>query len=186
MTEALLQHIQQLLPNIDIPKEAMMAYFSNLSLPKETILLAEGECCNQIYFVNSGCLYLYYLHKGRKEVIHFATENWWITDYKTFADGKNAVYAIAAMENSEITCLSRANYEAMLFQFPFMALYFNKIHERAYGAALFKQKTFATVPKLDFYNQFRANYPSFLQRIPHNIFASYMGISSEELQSLIS
>ena len=24
-----------------------------------------------------------------------------------------------------------------------MALYFNKIHERAYGAALFKQKTFA-------------------------------------------
>jgi hypothetical protein len=111
-------------------------------------------------------------------------ENWWITDYKTFADGKPAVYAIAAMEDSEVTFINRKNYEALQLQFPLFALYFNKIHERAYGAALLKQKTFATISKSDFYRYFKTTYPELILRIPDNIFASYMGISTEALKVL--
>jgi len=184
MTGPLYSHIQQLLPGTEIPPEQMAHYFKTITIQKDTLLLNEGKICDTIYFVNKGCLYLFYHDNDEKQVVHFALENWWLTDYKTFSDSKPAVYAIAAMEDSEITCLSRANYEAMQLQFPFMALYFNKIHERAYGAALFKQKTFATVSKKDFYNHFRNTYPILIQRIPDEIFASYMGVSTGTLQTL--
>ena len=184
MTDQLLHHIQKLLPGVTIPGEQIAHFFEIIAVKKDTVLLSEGEPCKNIYFVNKGCLYLFYDYNDQKEVIHFALENWWLTDYKTFSDGKPAVYAIAAMEDSEITRISRANYEAMLLQFPFMALYFNKIHERAYGAALYKQKTYATTSKQDFYNYFRRTYPVLIQRIPDDIFASYIGVSAEILKEL--
>lgn len=181
MTETLQQHIEQLVPGFTLPATEAGQLFETRSIKKGTVLLQEGESCREIYFVTKGCLYLYYTHQGQQEVIHFALENWWLTDYKTFSEGKPAAYAIAAMEDTELTCMSRANYETLLQQFPLMALYFNKIHERAYGAALFKQKTYATVAKADFYRQFKQTYPAFIQRIPDVLFASYMGISPETL-----
>lgn len=184
MTSALLHHIQQLLPGCTIPQEEMASMFHTRQVKKEALLLKEHEPCNEIYFVNKGCLYLYYIHQNEKQVIHFALENWWITDYKTFAEGKPAVYAIAAMEDSEITCMNRKDYETLLLQFPLMALYFNKIHERAYGAALYKQQTYAITSKPDFYNYFRTTYPAFIQRVPDELFASYMGVSAETLAAL--
>jgi CRP-like cAMP-binding protein len=184
MTEQLQRHIRQLVPGFTATKEEMSPFFQTKSVKKEELLLREKEHCNSIYFVNKGCLYLFYENNAEKHVIHFALENWWITDYKTFRDGSYAEYAIAAMEDSEITYMSRKSYEALLLQFPLMALYFNKIHERAYGAALLKQKVFATVSKKDFYSYFRRTYPAVFLRIPGPIFASYMGVSEETLEAL--
>lgn len=184
MTTALLQHIRRLLPGFTIPEEQLEPFFVNTrTVAKDTRLLAEGQPCDSIYFVHQGCLYLHYTHNGQLEVVHFAPENWWLTDYKTFAQRQPAVYAITAMEDSLVTSLTRSQYEALLLQIPAMALYFNSIHERAYGAALFKQKTFATVPKADFYRQFSHNYPAIIRRIPGDLFAAYMCISPGELEA---
>lgn len=140
MTEQLYHHIQKLVPGFTVTQEKIAPFFQTKQVKKEELILKEKEICDTIYFVNKGCLYLFYEQHEEKQVVHFALENWWITDYKTFPDGKPAVYSIAAMEDSEITYMSRKNYETLLLQFPLIALYFNKIHERAYGAALFKQK----------------------------------------------
>ncbi|WPU96128.1 cyclic nucleotide-binding domain-containing protein [Mucilaginibacter sabulilitoris] len=182
MTDQLYHHIQKLVPGFTTEQEKIAPFFQTKTVKKEELLLTEREICDTIYFVNKGCLYLFYEDNEDKQVIHFALENWWITDYKTFPDGNPAVYSIAAMEDSEITCMSRENYETLLLQFPLLALYFNKIHERAYGAALYKQKTFATVSKNDFYRYFRSTYPELIQRIPAPIFASYMGVSLRTLR----
>jgi CRP-like cAMP-binding protein len=183
MTEQLYHHIQKLVPDFTVTQEKIAPFLHTKTVKKEALLLSENEICDTIYFVNKGCLYLFYENNNEKQVVHFALENWWITDYKTFSDSKPAVYAIAAMEDSEITCISRKNYEALLLQYPLLALYFNKIHERAYGAALYKQKTFATVSKEDFYRYFRNTYPKLMQRIPDAIFASYMGVSLKTLRA---
>ncbi len=184
MIEQLYRHICKLVPDLITDQEKLLPFFSFRSIKKDELLLSENEICDTVYFVNKGCLYLFYGDDHEKQVIHFALENWWITDYKTFPDCKPAVYSIAAMENSAITCINRKSYETLLLQLPLMALYFNKIHERAYGAALFKQKTFATVSKKDFYRHFRDTYPDLIRRIPDAIFASYMGVSLETLRTL--
>jgi CRP-like cAMP-binding protein len=184
MTEQLYGHIQKLVADFAVEWEQLLPFLQTKTVKKEELLLKEGEICDTIYFVNTGCLYLFYEDNNEKQVVHFALENWWITDYKTFAVSKPAVYSIAAMEDSEITFMSRRNYEAILLRFPLLALYFNKIHERAYGAALLKQKTFAITSKKDFYHYFKTTYPELILRIPDAIFASYMGVSPQALRML--
>lgn len=184
MTGQLYRHIQKLVPGFAADYELLLPFLQTKTVKKEELLLSEGEICDTIYFVNTGCLYLFYENNNEKQVIHFALENWWITDYKTFADAKPAVYSIAAMEDSQITFMSRRDYDALLLRFPLLALYFNKIHERAYGAALLKQKIFATRSKKDFYHYFRTTYPQLIIRIPDHIFASYMGVSMDALRIL--
>jgi len=184
MTEQLYWHIQKMVPAFNMEHSLLQPFFKTKLIKKDELLLKEGEICDSIYFVNQGGLYLFYEYNNDRQVIHFALENWWITDYKTFPDGKPAVYSIAAMEDSEITYISRKEYESLLLQLPILALYFNQLHERAYGAALFKQKTFATVSKKDFYRQFTLNYPELRGRIPDTIFASYMGVSPQFLKEL--
>lgn len=184
MTEQLYRHIKKLVPSFNTGWDAIQSGFHTRSVKKDELLLKEGDVCDTIYFVNKGCLYLFYEADGHKEVIHFALENWWITDYKTFVDSKPAVYSITAMEDTEVTFINRKDYEAILLQQPSLAFYFNQIHERAYGAALFKQKTYATVSKKDFYHYFRTTYPDLMRKMPDDIFASYMGISIEALNQL--
>lgn len=184
MTEQLYRHIQKLVPGFAVEQVEIDPFFQIKQVKKEELLLSENEICDTIYFVNKGCLYLFYENNEGKHIVHFALENWWITDYKTFPDGKPAVYSIAAMEDSEITCMSRKNYETLLSAYPLLALYFNKIHERAYGAALLKQKTFATLSRREFYYYFRNTYPELTERISDAVLASYMGISLETLKAL--
>ncbi len=184
MTETLRRHIEKLLPGQDLPWDVLHSYFQITSVKKGAVLLQEQEPCQSIYFVNSGCLYLYYTGAERREVVHFALEQWWITDYKTFSEGKPAVYAIAAMEDTELCYMHRTAYEQLQLQVPAMALYFNKIHEKAYGAALLKQKTYATVTSAGFYHYFRTTYPILIERIPDDIFAAYMGVSMDQLQEI--
>lgn len=183
MTEQLYQHIKKLVPAFNTVQHELQSYFHTKSIKKDELLLQEGQECDTIYFVNKGCLYLFYEDKG-KRVIHFALENWWITDYKTFADCKPAVCAIAALEDSAVSYINRTDYESVLQRYPLLALYFNQIHERAYGAALFKQKTYATMSKKNFYHYFKSTYPEFMRKIPPEIFASYMGISAVALAAL--
>lgn len=184
MNEQLIAHIQRLLPGINIPVKQIAPYLETRKIKKGELLLAEHEVSDRIYFVNKGCLYLFYHLDDELQVIHFALENWWITDYKTFCDGLPAVYGIAALEDSEVTSISRADYEALQLRLPVIAIYFNKIHERAYGAALYKQQTYATVSRPDFYRYFLNTYPDVIRRIPDDIFAAYMGISLAALLAI--
>ncbi|WP_114792924.1 cyclic nucleotide-binding domain-containing protein [Niabella yanshanensis] len=184
MTNRLVKHIQNLLPDFTAGEKDLSPFITTRVVKKDEILLRENEPCDALYFVARGCLYLYYEHHAVKQVIHFALENWWITDYKTFAMKGPAVYSIAAMEDSELIVINRQQYEALLNQYPMVALYFNTIHERAYGAALLKQKTYATTTKEDFYKYFKNTYPDILARIPDPIFASYMQVNLEELVQL--
>lgn len=190
MSDKLLLHIQSLMPDTAIDKNGILSFTGRKSVKKDEVILKEQEPCEYLYFVTSGCLYLYYDQNNAKEVVHFALENWWITDYKTFATQGPSAYSIAAMEDSELLVMTRQQYEAVLQRYPVMAGYFNKIHERAYGAALLKQKTFATLSKDNFYRYFKNSYPGILARIPDPIFASYMQASLDELgqikQSCIS
>lgn len=90
-------------------------------------------------------------------------------------------FGITALEETEVMVIHKTQFNRLLLDFPFMGIYFNMIHMKAYGASLLKQKTFVTVSKKDFHAYFITHYPEFIQRVPHAILASYIGISPEEL-----
>jgi len=185
MKTQLHDHIVKLIPTFEKEVEKVLHYFKKQSFPKNQIIINEGKSVEDYYFVLKGCLHIYFTdNKGRNNTIHFAIENWWITEYNAFLSDSVSNFNIATLEETEVLTIKKEKFEQLLLDFPFMAIYFNKINMRAYGAALQKQKVFATVSRKDFHHYFCKTYPELVKRFPDDVFASYIGISKEELDIL--
>ena len=182
MQAQLHNHIIQLVPSLQKEAGEIAASFKQENYGKGEIVVREGQAVSKLYFVNKGCLHLYFTDSdGSQNTIHFALENWWMTEYNAFLGNPQAAFGIGAIEDTEAMTIAKDEFDQLLIRYPLMGAYFNIIHMRAYGASLLKQKTFATVNKKDFHLYFTTHYPAFVKRVPHTILASYMGISPEEL-----
>ena len=184
MLQVLREHILRSVPQLVHEMGDILPYFSLEQFKREAILLDENSKADRLFFVCKGMLHLYYPHSGDNHTIHFALEKWWLTDYKSFPNTDNARLLIAAVEDSIVAVIDKKSYDALLLKHPLLAVYFNDIHQRAYGAALLKQKTYATTSKADFYNYFKTTYPTLIQRVPESIFASYMGVSLKTFKKI--
>jgi len=185
MRAQLQEHIVKLIPTFEKEVDNVLHYFEKQSFRKDQIIINEGKTADDFYFVVKGCLQIYFIdNQGNKNTIHFAIENWWITEYNSFLTDLPSNFNVEALEDTEVLSIKKKKFEQLLLDFPFMAIYFNKINMRAYGAALQKQKTFATTSKKDFHQYFCKTYPDLVKRFPDDVFASYIGITTDELKIL--
>jgi signal-transduction protein with cAMP-binding, CBS, and nucleotidyltransferase domain len=184
MLQVLREHILKSLPQLVNEIEEILPHFSLEHFKRETMVLDENSKADRLFFVCQGMLHFYYTHSGKNPTIHFALAQWWLTDYKSFPTSGIAQLFIAAVEDSDVAVINKETYDALLLKYPLLAIYFNDIHQRAYGAALLKQKTYATTSKADFYHYFKTTYPFLIERVPDSIFASYMGVSLQTFKKI--
>lgn len=185
MSEQLGKHIAQQIAISETDITKIVAYFSTQTFDKKACLLQENQQCKFLYFVNKGCLRLFFCDdKGTEQTIQFAIEGWWMTDLTAFHGEKSAAFSIQAIEATEVMVIDKSNLEQLLKEFPQMERYFNKIYQRAYAASLLRVKHIFTFSKEAFYQLFSTKYPQFIQRIPQKILASFLGFTPEYLSEL--
>jgi len=77
-------------------------YIKSVSVKKNEFLLKEGQVCRSLYFVEKGCLRMFFINnKSAEQIAQFALENWWMSDYNSFMYKKPTDYFIQAIESSE-------------------------------------------------------------------------------------
>src|ERR1044072_4295108 len=88
--------------HISLTQEEINYFTSHLTykeVPKKTILLVEGQVCNQLSYVHAGALRSYCLDKEAKEsTIMFAVADWWVTDMYCYLNEKPAMMYIETIE----------------------------------------------------------------------------------------
>lgn len=184
MTEILTDHLRKYVTLSDAALRQIMASFTEFDLPKKQFVVKEGDFCPYLYFVDKGCLRLFYLDdKGMEQTIQFALENWWITDIDAFHRKGKSSFSIQAVENTTVLGITKDDWDALLEMHPELEKYFRHIYERAYAASLFRMKFFR-LPKDEFYALFCDKYPGFIQRIPQKLLASFLGFTPEYLSEL--
>jgi CRP-like cAMP-binding protein len=185
MSEQLGKHIAQQIPIPETDITKILTYFSPKTFDKKACLLQEYQPCKYLYFVNKGCLRLFFIDdKGIEQTIQFAIEGWWMTDLTAFHGSKLAEFNIQAVEITEVMEIDKISLEELLKEFPQMERYFSKIYQRAYAASLMRVKHIFTFSKEAFYQLFSTKYPQFIQRIPQKILASFLGFTPEYLSEL--
>lgn len=152
------------------------------AVAKGEVLLAEGQVCQHIFFVESGLLRFYSIDdEGKEHVLQFATENWFVSDRGSVFFGQPSSYFIDAIEDSVVVLLDQQffenaskisiefrNYNEFLLQ--------NHIrHIQNRVNLLIGAK--AEARYLDFVHL----YPDVLLRVPQWMVASYLGITPESL-----
>jgi CRP-like cAMP-binding protein len=156
-----------------------------VQLSKNDLLLAEGQVCEHIYFVEKGCLRTFIHNGDMKEMnVNFTLDNAFTTELKSLRTATPAAFNIQAMEDTSIYMLSKDKLLSLYAQSHEIsnfgrALLEQLLMEQEEHANLFKLQTAA-----ERYQHLLNNHPEMLQRISLTQLSSYLGISRETLSRI--
>lgn len=161
-------------------------YFKNYFRPKRMLkrqfLLQEGDICRELAFVEKGSLYSYTVDSvGNKHVIRFAFEGWWMANLHSFFTEQPTRLNIEILENSELLMLDRKYHDKLLKELPAYESYIRIIVQNAYVALQQRVENALGLTAEEKYERLIEESPEFLNRVPLNLVASYLGVSPETL-----
>ncbi len=185
MIDNLIQHIKRFVAITLEDEEVLRSCFVAKDVRKKQYLLEAGEICTQKYFVSKGVLRMYNVNdKGVEQVIHFAIEGWWMTDYFSYNSGRPSQVAIQAVEASEIIMMDKQAEQELFAKIPVLESYFRRVLEKAYAASIMRTHYIFNFSAEERYRHFAAAYPGFIQRVPQYLLASYLGFTPEFLSKV--
>lgn len=181
----LVQHIRKFVGLTDSEVQVLNQYIKSHKLKKKAYLLHEGKICRDLYFVEKGCLRMFFINKKTVEQItQFALDGWWISDYFSFMDETPSDYFIQAIEKSEIVSIDKSRFDELLVKLPQLERYFRLIMQKTLAATQLRTKYLNEMSKEEFYLHFSTSFPGFIQRVPQYMIASYLGLTPEYLSEL--
>ncbi|MFH5883951.1 Crp/Fnr family transcriptional regulator [Halalkalibaculum sp. DA3122] len=149
---------------------------------KRQFLLQEGDICRELAFVEKGALCSYSVDsKGNQHVLRFAFDGWWIADLQSFFTKHPSTFNIEVLEDSELLMLDRQNHEKLLEEIPGYERYHRIIVQNAYVALQQRVENALGLTAEEKYARLIKHNPEFMNRVPLNLVASYLGMSPETL-----
>ena len=182
MSDRLRAHFARHINLTDAEYEFCISLFISRRLRKKTLLLQEGEICKYLIFVEKGCLEAYVLDdRGEAHVVHFALEDWWLTDDYSFWSGAPATYFIEALEDSQLLMIERDSLESLFARYPKFERYF-RILLTNHAVALDRRIAASlSMSAKERYLYLIKLYPTLTQRVSLKHISSYLGITPESL-----
>lgn len=185
MYQNLLQHLSKFVEIDEHAVKVLKKYFIPVQLKKKEFLLKEGQQCRSIYFVEKGCLRMFFINgKMNEQITQFALENWWISDFYSFIDNMPSEYSIQAIEKSDVLSIDAESLDALFNQLPQLERYIRIILQKAIASLQLRIKYIYDLSKEEFYTHFCTSFPEFVQRVPQYMIASYLGLSPEYVSEL--
>ncbi|MGD1318063.1 Crp/Fnr family transcriptional regulator [Chryseobacterium sp. 2R14A] len=185
MFDTLLSHIQNKVDISEEQKTELQSFFTLKKLRKKQYLLQEGDVCKYLSFVSKGLLKSYFLdEKGSEHINMFAFEGWWISDFNSFINQEKAVLNIDAIEETELLMITREDYENLMLKIPVMDRYFRILYQNSLVTKDYRLIVSNSFTAEEKYTQFAQKNPDIIQRIPHNLIASYLGLAPETVSRI--
>ena len=154
-------------------------------LQKSAYFVKEGETCKQVAFVLSGILRTYYFSDKAEEITYCITfPNSLMTAYSSFLTGQSTQENIQAITATELLIIQKDKLDALAQQNLNWIYFLKKIAEQQYielEKRIFQlQKTDAAMR----YADLMKNQPEYIQKIPLQYLASYLGITPRHLSRI--
>jgi len=151
----------------------------------ETVLPQNCEVTKHLYFVNKGCLRLFSTDStGNDSNIQFAIEGNWITDINGFWKDEKSLFAIQALEASQVLCITRFNLNKLFDEIPLLNRFFRILIQHAYFNLMERTKMNLESSAKERYAYFTSHYPMLVQRISQYHIASFIGVKPQSLSRI--
>lgn len=185
MHSSIIQHIRKFIDLSESEAAIINKYVEIHQFKKKELVIQEHKVCKHLYFVEKGCLRMYFINiKGVEQITQFALDGWWISDYQSFINNKPSDYCIQTIEESTIVSISNQNLDKLLLELPHLEKYFRIIMQKAVASAQYRSKLLYEMSKEEFYFHFSTSFPEFMLRVPQYMIASYLGLTPEYLSEL--
>lgn len=184
--DAFFSFIKQITSLSNESKTAMSLVLKRLELPKGHTLLRPGAVCYHFYFIEQGLTRTWYIKDGKDITDWLSAENSFAVSIVSFLTGLPDIRGIELLEPSTLWAISRNDLEN---------LYTHHHDIERLGRLLisagviqmqqrFDDLHFATA--LQRYRKLMDTHPTFINRVPLGMIASYLGITQETLSRIRS
>ena len=135
--DRLRKHIEEITPVSDSEFEYIKTFFTFKRVKKHQYLVQEGDPATYEYLILSGIFRMFYLDgEGKEYIVQFAGENWWMADYQSYFNQKQATLHIVCMEDAEILCTTLHGRETLSSDLHKMEHFFRVKLTKGYVALL--------------------------------------------------
>ncbi|WP_163410321.1 Crp/Fnr family transcriptional regulator [Flavobacterium ajazii] len=155
------------------------------TLKKGEFLLKENQVCNEIVFIEKGILRSFFVnHKGDEITNCFAFENEFMASFASFITEDTAEESIQALADTELQVLDRKAFER-LYQSGFnWQETGRKLTELEFVNLQKRMVSFQKLSATQRYEELYQNHQKYLQLIPLQYLASYLGITPRHLSRI--
>jgi CRP-like cAMP-binding protein len=167
-------------------REALTSVLIPLDLPRGRTLIRASTICEYLYFIEEGLARTFYIKNGKDVTDWLAGENSFVVSIISFLTQQPDRRSVELLERSVLWALSYKELEQL----------YEQSHEIerlgrllvSHGLILVQQRFddlhFATAQER--YQKLLYQNPSFIQRVPLHMIASYLGITQETLSRIRS
>lgn len=154
------------------------------TLKKGDYLLKEGQRINEIAFIESGILRIFYLSEGKEINNHFFLENDYAVSYMDFLKNTPSRYYIQALEDCELITFNSHTLQQAYNESKNWERFGRLIAENVLNMITNRFESFLFLSAKERYLNMLKEYPEYIQRIPLYHLASYLGIERESLSRI--
>lgn len=161
------------------------SYFEYIKLPKNKVLISQGDLNPPFVLIRSGCLMTSFVDEhDHHHVIQFGREMWWTGDLNSITNNTPSSYTVKTMAESGLYILTPEHYRAILTDIPALERYFRSIFQNSlvsHQKRIIRNISFTAEQK---YLAFRKTHPGLESLVPQKYIASFLGITPEFLSKL--
>ncbi|UOQ65000.1 Crp/Fnr family transcriptional regulator [Hymenobacter volaticus] len=159
--------------------------FQRRPLKKNDMLLRPGEVCQELLFVQSGCLRMYYLAPdGLAVSLWFALPGYLTSELTSFLSGQPADYAVEAIADSEVLYLPKETLYELYDVYPTLSDMMRNIWEYVILNVIRRFTSLQQDSAEQRYRDLMRRQPDYLQLIPQKYLASFLGVTPSSLSRI--
>jgi CRP-like cAMP-binding protein len=174
-------------PNLDPYWEKYTALQRRSEYPPRTILLREGKTAQNYYFVEQGCLRLWFDNNGKDTTVQFFFENDGVASLDSFKNSVPSAFTIETIEPSVIQILPKTVFNDMLKELDENPYFLKALLEISFQRQRHYMNEFLSrirdTPSQRYINLIK-DKPHIVKRVPQHYIASYLGITSVHLSRI--
>ncbi|SFD26884.1 cAMP-binding domain of CRP or a regulatory subunit of cAMP-dependent protein kinases [Chitinophaga sp. CF118] len=144
----------------------------------------EGDVSKKAYFIEKGCIRLWYNNNGKDITFQFFFENEGVSSFESFNTGQPSLFTMEAIEPCVLQWIHKDDFDAVLREEPLIKEDFYKvIAERQMKYMHHFLSFLKDTPKQRYANLLKEK-PHIIKRVPLQYIASYLGITPVSLSRI--
>jgi CRP-like cAMP-binding protein len=158
--------------------------FKKQHIPARTILLREGKISQKAFYIENGCIRLWFNNNGKEVTFQFFFEGEGVSSIESFNTNKPSLFNIETIEPCVIRSIGKKDFQTIVNS---SAAISKENQRHIFERLVFYQKLFLSRIKDNpqkRYEELVIAYPKILQRIPQHYIASYLGITAVSLSRI--
>lgn len=179
------ENISQIIQLTAAEKNRIDQLFKLISIKKGDLWIKEGKICDQVAFVQSGKLRVFYSDESGNEITcYFITPESFISSFTSFLTGTPTHENISAIEDSELMVISKKEVEVLSEEFPKIHIWRRVIAENLFITMERRIGMLQSQSAHERYEKMLKENPDILLSVPLQYTASFLGITPQHLSRL--